>query len=108
MSTVPPPVVESPWPPDVAAFAAAHGVAECLPKLVAATRQIFPTADRLQVYLEDDPEIADDWHIMIDVTVRGLDTARAYEAHQQWNRALSQWCPSHGVCIFRLRLDLPD
>jgi hypothetical protein len=108
MAAVPPPVVESPWPPDVAAFAAEHGVAECLPRLVEATRQIFPTAQPLRVYLEDDPEIADDWHIMIDVTVRGLGVEEAFQARQQWNHALFRWCPSNEVCTFRLRLDLQD
>ena len=74
-----------------------NGVAECLPKLLEATRQIFPTAERIQVYLEDDPEIADDWHIMIDVTVRGLGGAD--HPHPLQTAFIELGAAQCGICI---------
>jgi hypothetical protein len=100
------PATEWQWPPDVLAFAAKHKVQPYLDPLLEATQQIFPNSQKLQVYLEEDPEIRDDWHIIFDVQVSGLSVPQARVAQQEWNRALFRSCPAPLVCTFRLYLDL--
>lgn len=108
MATVPPPVMESPWPPDVAAFAAAHGVAECLPRMLEATKTIFPAARRIEVVLEEDPEIADFHYLVFEVEVANLEVAQAVAAQQQWGRASLQLCPVLPTLAFCLGLELRE
>jgi hypothetical protein len=88
--------------PDVQAFAEKEGVAAYLPAVVAMTRRIFPTWP-IKVFLEDDPEIANDWHIVLEVEVPdGVDVDRIVEADWQWSREIFEHCPSTHVCVFRL------
>lgn len=88
--------------PDVLAFAQEQGAATYLPGVLAMTRRIFPTSP-MRVFLEDDPEIADDWHIVLGVQVpaeSGVDELVA--THQQWSRDIFEHCPAKYVCVFRL------
>lgn len=88
--------------PDVLAFAKEQGVAAYLPAVLAMTRRIFPTWP-IKVFLEDDPEIADDWHIILEVQVPEDATPEFLaEKHWQWSGEIFQHCPSTHVCIFRL------
>jgi hypothetical protein len=96
------------WPADVVAFADRHQVQAYLDPLLEATRRIFPTARWMKVYLEDDPEIRDDWHIIFDVKVPGLNAAEALAAQNRWNRELSRCCPAPLAGIFRLGMDLSE
>ncbi len=81
-------------PADVIAFATEQGVAKALPKVLEMTKRIFPSARRLQVFLEPDPEIADLTFIVFEVEVAGLEVSQAVEAQWQWCRELSQCCPA--------------
>ena len=88
--------------PEVRAFAAEQGVSAYLPAVLAMTRRIFPTWP-IEVFLEDDPEIADDWHVVLEVQVPEDATAESLaEDHWQWGGEIFQHCPSTHVCIFRL------
>jgi hypothetical protein len=82
------------WPADVLAFAAEQQVEPCLEPLLEASRQFFPTARWLKVFLDADPGIPGDWHIVFEVNVPG------------WIEALFRCCPPAQVCVFRLTLDL--
>jgi hypothetical protein len=93
------------WPADVLEFAAKENVQDCLDPLLEATRHLFPTARRIRVILEDDPEIRDDWHIVFEVQVPASDVPNFVEAVHRWNRALYRVCPYALVCIFRLDLE---
>ena len=88
--------------PDVQAFAEKEGVAPYLPAVVAMTRRIFPTWP-IKVFLEDDPEIANDWHIILEVQVPEEATADTLvAAHDKWIGETAQVCPSTHICLFRL------
>jgi hypothetical protein len=94
------------WPADVLQFAAKEKVGQYLDPLLEATRQVFPTARRIQVTLEADPEIRDDWHIVFDVEVPAPDVPNYVEAQHQWIGELYRCCPAPLMCTFRLYLDL--
>jgi hypothetical protein len=94
------------WPADVLAFAAEQQVEPCLEPLLEATRQSFPTARWLKVFVDADPEIPDDWHIVFEVNVPGWSPAQTGAAYDRWIEALFRFCPAAQVCIFRLTLDL--
>lgn len=96
-TTAPLPVI----PPEVAAFAAEQGVTEYLPALLALVRRIFPQS-RIGVLLEDDPEIANDWHIVFEVDVNGMEEHQLFTAQTQWSSEIFQHCPATHVCVFRL------
>jgi hypothetical protein len=96
------------WPVDVVAFATANQVQPYLAPLLDATWRVFRTACRVQVYLEDDPEIRDDWHIVFEVEAPGLSATEALAAQNRWNRELFGLCPGPLVCTFRLRMRLGD
>jgi hypothetical protein len=88
--------------PDVRAFAEEQGVAEYPPAVLAMTRRIFPAAP-MRAFLEDDPEIDNDWHIIVEVQVPRDATAEFFvETDQQWCREIFEHCPARYVCVFRL------
>ncbi len=87
---------------DVRTFAEEQGVAAYLPAMLATTRRIFPTWP-IKVFLEDDPEIANDWHIIFEVQVPDDATAETlFALHQQWTQETFDDCPSTHICTFRL------
>lgn len=102
-SAVPHPLVAS----EVAAFAREQGVEKHLPELVALSQRIFPTASRFEILLEEDPEIADDHHIVFRLATP-LDVSQSMRADRQWIEGLCRLCPKASVCVFRLSLDLVD
>src|SRR5262249_32513404 len=94
--------------PDVQAFAEKEGVAPYLPAVLEMTRRIFPNRP-MKGFLEGDPEIANDWHIILEVqmpTDSGVDELDA--THHRWNHEIFQHCPSRYVCIFRLGVKLSE
>jgi hypothetical protein len=91
-------------PGDVLDFAAEQGVTTYLPAVLGMTRSVFPRA-ALRVVVEDDPEIANDRHIVIIVTVQDLSVPQALEARWQWHHELFASCPAPLVCVFRLGLE---
>jgi len=94
-------VTDVPIPPEVAAFAAEQGVTDVLPAVLDLTRRVFPHA-RLILAVEDDPEIANDRHVVInaeDVDVPGAEaTANIWE----WHRGLLAVCPAPLAAVFRM------
>ena len=97
ISTAPAPTI----PAEVMEFAAEHGAAEYFPAVLAMTRRIFADFP-LTVLLEDDPEIANDWHIVFEVDVGKNDAQRLFDLHTLWVEELFEHCPSTHVYIFRL------
>jgi hypothetical protein len=94
------------WPPDVLEFAGKEKVQDYLKPLLEATRSVFPTARRIKIALECDPEIANDCHIDFDVQVAARDVSSYVAAQHRWVRELYRCCPAPLVYIFRLALDL--
>ena len=93
-------------PADVHTFAAERGVGPYLPAVLEMTVRRFPDARRLAVLVEEDPEIANDRHIVIEVDVAGITADQYVEAKWQWGRELFQLCPAPLVCVFRLSLEI--
>jgi hypothetical protein len=88
--------------PEIQTFAEEQGVAAYLPAVLALTRRIFPNWP-IKVLLEDDPEIANDWHIVLEVQVPEHAAAETLLAlDEQWVEKIFTCCPSTHVCIFRL------
>jgi hypothetical protein len=94
------------WPEDVVAFAEANQVRTCLEPLLEATRQLFPTANSLHIYLEADPELRDERYIVFEVNVPDVPPPRSLEPREKWIHEMAQLC--HGLLInpFHLRLTL--
>jgi hypothetical protein len=104
MASVSPTAIAWQWPADLLAFAAQHQVQACLDPLLQVTRQLFPTARSLEVFLEADPEIRDDWHIVFDVRVPAPDIPDYLAAQHRWIDELDRCQPGPRDCIFRLFL----
>jgi hypothetical protein len=79
-------------PDDVREFAAARGAADYVEPLADLARQCFPGA-ALNVFLEDDWEIADLRFIVIEVDVTGWDADRIMAAYDRWTPAKVTMCP---------------
>jgi hypothetical protein len=92
------------WPPDVVDFAVKNGVDAYLDSLLEATRQLFPTMEKLRVFMEDDPEIRDDWHIVFESWVPPEDVPNYVQTKRRWNEALLRICPTPLICTFCLTL----
>jgi hypothetical protein len=100
-STAPHPTI----PLEVVAFAREQEVEQYLPQLVDWARQVYPSATRFEVFTEDDPEIANDRHIVFELDVP-LDVEQALEADRRWHRGVFKIVPAPLVCVFRLSADL--
>jgi hypothetical protein len=90
--------------PEVHAFAAEQGVTPYLPGVVEMTQRVYPSA-ALSVVVEDDPEIANDRHIVIVGQVQKQSVAEILDARYQWYRGLFACCPAPLVCVFRLGVE---
>ena len=104
--TVTPPTFQ--WSEEVRSYAASQEVEPYLEPLLAAARRIFPKAVRIEVYVEQDPELRDVRAIIFDVRAPGMTLAEARVTRKEWNEALFAICPAPKVCTFPLRLDIPD
>ena len=89
---------------DVVQLAAKLGVTAYLPQVLEMTRSVFPEA-RLEVAVEEDPEIADE--VCLAVIVRNsLDDAHElFQVSSAWHRRLYDCCPPHLAPTFRLNTD---
>jgi hypothetical protein len=96
----------TPVPADVLAYAAKHGVEGCLRPLLEMTQDLFPCAARLEVFLEEDPEIADLKFIVFLVGFVGTNADQVYEAREQWIRESPKSCPPPCPFPFALALEL--
>jgi hypothetical protein len=93
--------------PEVLTFAVEQGVSAYLPAVLKMTREIFQGAT-IRVELEDDPEIANDWHIVLMVCAKGMDVAQGLEASGRWHGGLLECCPTTLAHVFRISLDLGE
>jgi hypothetical protein len=87
-------------------FAADQGVDGYLPQVLEMTRRQFPAARRIDVNIEDDPEIVDDRHVVIAVEVPDLDPEEYVAAKFRWGQELFRLCPAPLVCVFRCALSI--
>ena len=92
-------------PQEVQAFANEQGVAAYLPAVLEMTARVFPGGLQ-EIIVEDDPEIANDRHIVVVVKARDLDVEQGVEAHGRWHQELSACCPAPLVYPFRLSLSI--
>src|SRR5438270_10720524 len=92
-------------PAEVLAFAREQGVEPYLPRLIELAREVYPSATRFDVFTEDDPEIANDRHIVFELDVP-LDVEQALKADRHWREGLFRICPAPLVCVFRKSADL--
>ena len=91
-------------PPEVLAFAREQGVEQYLEPLIELARQVYPSATRFDVFTEDDPEIANDRHIVFELDVPiGLE--QALQADRHWRDGLSRIVPDPLACVFRKSAD---
>jgi hypothetical protein len=94
--------------PEVQAFATDQGIGPYLPAVLEMTRRRFADARRFAVLVEEDPEIADDRHIVIEIDLAGITAEQYVEAKRRWGRELFQLCPAPLVCVFRLSLEIVE
>ena len=89
---------------DVVQLAAKLGVTAYLPQVLAMTRAVFSEA-RLEVEVEDDPEIADESCLAIIVRNSVDDAHELFQISSGWHRRLYDCCPAHLAAAFRLNTD---
>ncbi len=92
-------------PPEVSTFAAEQGVRAVLPAVLEMTRRLFPHAE-MGATVEEDPEIANDRHIVVVVKAKGMPVPEALEKRWQWHRGLFACCPAPLVSTFCLGLEI--
>jgi len=95
-SAAPHPII----PPEVAAFAREQGVEKIMTELVEWTRQVYPSATRFDVFIEDDPEFPDRYIVFELDTPLTVDQIR--EADRRWGDGWLRIYPYPRTCIFRL------
>lgn len=100
-------VLEWTVPADVQAFAEEQGVAPYLPAVLEATQRVFPTARKRDVHVMEDPEIADERHIVIELDVP-MSVEESLLAQRRWNEVTLQYCPTALICTFCLSIELVD
>jgi hypothetical protein len=72
------------WPAELLAVAEQQHIRTYLEPMLKATREIFPTARWIKVYVKDDPEIPGQRDIIFDVRIGGLTSAQYRAAHKAW------------------------
>jgi hypothetical protein len=85
-------------------MSAEQGIIDFLYPVLDTTRRVFPDAHRVQVLLEEDPELVGDRHIVFEVAVSPEEVSRSAERHWQWSRELFDVCPATHVCLFGLHV----
>jgi hypothetical protein len=93
---------------EVLPFAKKHGVDAYLYPVEKMTRRVFPDAARISLFIEDDPEIANDAHLVFEVFVSGLEPEQYVEAKWRWSQGLFEVCPAPLVSVFRCRLRVAE
>src|SRR5437762_2749214 len=92
------------WPAEIVAFANDRQIRAVLEPMLEATRRLLPTADSIQVYLENDPDIPDRRYIVFHVQVAGLRFPKTQAILQTWLDALPQGVSIPLDDLFHLRL----
>jgi hypothetical protein len=100
--------LETPWKEDVAEFATAKGIADSLPFLADVTMRLFPEYTRLEVFVEDDPELPDFHFVVFQVSIPLLSVEDRDARRHEWNRTMLQHCPLRADVVFLLQTDTQD
>lgn len=91
-------------PADVAAFAAERDVSAPLCAVLSLTQRLFPSSS-IVPRLEQDAELEDQWVIVVEVDVTGLEASQLVAAQRQWSEGLFACCPSTHAHLFCLRME---
>ena len=87
--------------PDVLQLAIKLGVAAELPKVLEMTREVFLGA-RVEVEINEDPEINDEVNLAIVVRTEIEDAHELFLTAQNWHRRVFECCHPHKVAAFVL------
>jgi hypothetical protein len=98
----PPAVSDEVW-----TFAVKWRLAKALLAVLEMTRNVFPGCEPV-LELEDDPELAGDRYIVVNVRGMGMDVPDAVKARKAWCAGLRSACPGQSAHVFRLRLEMPQ
>lgn len=91
-------------PADVAAFAAEYNVSNSLFAVISLTQRLFPSSS-IMPRLEQDAEMGDQWAIVVEVDVTGMEASQLVTAQRQWSEGLFACCPSTHAHLFCLRME---
>lgn len=91
-------------PAEVAAFAAEHDVSGPLLAVLSLTQRLF-SASSIALQLEQDAEREDQWAIIVEVDIAGLEASQLVAAQRQWSEGLFACCPSTRAHLFCLRME---
>lgn len=86
---------------EVDSLAEQLGVRAELPAIVEMTRCVFPETV-VSIEIDDDPEIANDFHLAIVVRAARFTGQASVDAYRRWHRELSDVCPAPLKHVFRL------
>jgi hypothetical protein len=92
-------------PPDVLAFAREQDVERYLLELIEWARQVYPSATKFEVFVEDDPEFADRY-IVFELDAP-LSVEQALQADKRWHEGWVRIYKYPRSCIFRKSVNLP-
>jgi hypothetical protein len=88
------------WSEDVLAFARAAGVEQYLDPLLEVTRELFPGAGEIRVFVSQDLEIADLRAIAWEVDLPVDEPHESSDRQRQWVRAFMKRCPPTHLHFF--------
>lgn len=91
-------------PADVAAFAAEHNVSNSLFAVISLTQRLFSSSS-IAPRLAQDAEMDDQWTIVVEVDVTGLEASQLVTAQRRWSEGLFACCPSSHAHLFCLRME---
>ena len=94
------------WSDAVIAVAEQNHVLASLDPLWQATREIFPTAQWIKVYLQDDYEVPNEKHIVFDVSLPDPGYPQYRAALRAWNMEMIRICSAPLTYVFQLLLDV--
>ena len=98
------PALVTPLSEEIMAFAAEQCVSAELPAVLRMTQRLYPQAT-LDVSIDDDPEIANDRHLLIHVHNGDLSVEEAIQTRAEWIDGLFGCCPAPLVCLFGFRVE---
>ncbi len=93
--------------PEVDSLAEQLGVRAELPAVLAMTRSVFPETGG-SIEIDDDPEIANDFHLAIVVRAAKFTGQSSVDAYHRWHRELSDVCPAPLKHVFRLSVEFDE
>ena len=96
---------QPPIPGEVVSFAREQGVEQYLSPLIELARQVYASATKFEVFVEDDPEIADRYIVFELDAPLNVDEAVAADHH--WHEGWLRIYNYPRTCIFRKSVNLP-